>query len=58
MNNLYVIHIKNIKEALDNIDGFEDKFKKLKEKNPEYNASVTLFKEKDEWIIELNMSNE
>lgn len=58
MNNTYLIKVKNIKEALDNIDSFEEKLQKMKRKNPEYKAKVALFKELGHWIIELNISNE
>lgn len=57
MNNKFLIKIDNIKEALDNIDSFDTKFQKLKVKNPEYNAKLSLFKELNYWVIELDIHN-
>ena len=57
MNNTYIVKVGDIKEALDNIDGFEEKVRKLQKKNPEYKFNVSLFKEKDHWVIELNINN-
>jgi len=55
LNNTYLIKEKDLKKALDQIDSFQDKMELFSGKYPRFSYNVNINKEKDEWIIELNI---
>lgn len=55
MNNTYIIKKTSLKQALDHIDDFKTKMEMFKEKHPQYIYKVTIEKEDDGYIVEINI---
>lgn len=55
MNNTYIIKKTSLKQALDHIDEFKTKMEMFKEKHPQYIYKVTIEKDGEGYVVEINI---